>query len=150
MRSISDIALDTADLLFFEDGVPAFLLRALASAFVIAAPPYLSFAAAEAFDMRFVWLFGMALGFLVIPFGIPAFIAQGRALNAWSIGVALALVGVVILAQAIPMEIDTAPIPIPDHIGPRAMANGTVLLACVGTTCRWLWIGVRNIAGRLL
>jgi hypothetical protein len=148
MRRVSDIALDLADLLFFEDSVVSFLLRIFASALVLVVPPYLSVVAIEAAHTPVGLLPAMAVCFVVIPFGMPGFIAKGRALNAWSLGVALALVGAVLLEQAMPMEIDTAPIP--DFDSMRFAVNCTILLAIVGTACRWLWIGVHDVAGRFL
>ncbi len=147
MRWIFNIALDLADVLFFEEGVFSFLLRVLASALVLVVTP-LSLVAMDAANMPFKWP-ATVLCLLVIPLGIPAFVAKGRPLNAWTLGVVLALVGAVLLEPQ--TTNDAAPIPLlgeGDSI--RFVVNCAVLLAIVGTACRWLWIGACNVVGLAL
>lgn len=96
------------------------------------------------------WVIGyvmIALCLLGLPFGIPAFIARGRPLGAWTFAIALNLILLPWGTQFLPAEVPTGQTQALWDVERifLLLVNMPTLAAAPGTAARWLWIGFKRL-----
>ena len=91
----------------------------------------------------------LQLGVLALPLVLPAFIARGKPLNAWTLGLALNLTLFLWRSQDLrPPAPPGEPLSLTDLDGGAFLLIFLpTMLAVPGTAARWLWIGARRGSG---
>jgi len=110
--------------------------------------PYLALVS-SLFGRFFIYVL-IPLCWLGLPFGIPAFIARGRPLGAWTLAIAVNLVFLAWDAQFIPTPVppgQTRALLDPERIL-FLLGYMPTLLATLPTATRWLWIGSQRLVER--